>query len=102
MDLARHGGVFGRHAECVPAHGMQHIEALGALVSRHHVAHGVVADMAHMDAPRRIGEHLEHVVFGSVARLVGPKKVLIRPDRLPMLLAVRRVVAFACHFLILA
>ena len=69
MDLVLHRRVFGRHAEGVPAHRMQHVEPLGALVARHDIAHRVVADMAHMDAPRRIGEHLEHVVF-RVARIV--------------------------------
>jgi hypothetical protein len=63
MDLVLLGGVLGRQAEGVPAHRVQHVEALGALVARDHVAHRIVADMAHMDAPRRIGEHLEHVVF---------------------------------------
>ncbi len=64
MHLALHGGVLGRHAEGVPAHRMQHGEALGAFVARHHVAHGVVAHVAHVDAPRRIGEHLEDVIRG--------------------------------------
>ena len=33
MHLALHGGVLGRHAEGVPAHRVQHVEALGALVA---------------------------------------------------------------------
>ena len=63
MDALLDGRVLGRQAEGVPAHGVQHIEAAGALVAGDHVAHGVVAHMAHVDAPRRIGEHLQHVVF---------------------------------------
>ncbi len=57
-------GVFGRQAEGVPAHGMQHIEALRAAEAGDDVAHRVVARMAHVDAPRRIGEHLQHIAFG--------------------------------------
>ncbi len=68
MHLALDRGVLRRHAEGVPAHGMQHGEAARALVARDHVAHGVVAHVAHVDAPGGIGEHLEDVVF--VARAV--------------------------------
>jgi uncharacterized pyridoxal phosphate-containing UPF0001 family protein len=70
MDLVLHRGVLGRHAEGVPAHRVQHVEAAGALVARDDVAHRVVAHVAHVDAPRRIGEHFEHVVLS--ARIVVP------------------------------
>ena len=58
--------ILGRQAEGIPAHGMQHIVALGAAEAGDDIAHGVVAHMAHMDAPRRIGEHLQHIAFGFV------------------------------------
>ena len=58
-----HRRVLGGHAEGVPAHRMQDAEPLRALVAGHNVAHRIVADVAHVDPPRRIGEHLEHVVF---------------------------------------
>ena len=67
MNAALHGGVLGRHAEGVPAHRVQDVESLGHFIPRHHVAHDVVAHMAHVDLPRGIGEHLQHVVL----RLVG-------------------------------
>jgi hypothetical protein len=97
MHPAGHGGVLGRKAEGVPAHRVQHVEALGALVAGDHVAHGVVAHMAHMDAPRGVGEHLEHVVFGPgvvVARLEDAARL---PDLLPARLGLTRVVALARH-----
>ena len=78
--LRSHGGVLGRHAEGVPAHRMQHVEALGALVPRDHVAHGVVAHVAHMDAPRRIGEHLQDVVFRPRIVVRASRRCALRPQ----------------------
>ncbi len=63
MRLVLHGGVLGRHAERVPSHRVDDVEALGPAVARHDVAHRVVAHVAHVDAPRRIREHLEHVIL---------------------------------------
>ena len=79
MLAAVHGGALGRQAEGVPSHRMQDVEALGALVACDDVAHGVVADMAHMDAPRRIGEHLEHVVALAAGRRWASRRWLARP-----------------------
>ncbi len=53
MGVVLHRGVFSRHAEGVPTHRMEDVAALRAAVARHHVAHRVVADMTHVDAPRR-------------------------------------------------
>ena len=53
MDLLVHRRVLGRQAEGVPAHRVQHVEAARPLVARDHVAHRVVAHVAHVDAPRR-------------------------------------------------
>src|SRR5690606_35074841 len=46
--LVLHRGVFRRHAEGVPAHGLQHVLAQHALVAGNHVADGVVAHVAHV------------------------------------------------------
>ena len=81
MDAAPHGGTLGRQAERVPAHRVEHVEALRALEPGHHVAKRIVAHMAHMDAPRRIGEHLEHVVFGPRAVDLGAEDLALLPDR---------------------
>ena len=71
-----HCGIFGRHAEGIPAHRVQHAESAGGFVPRDHVSHGVIAHMAHVDAPRRIGEHLQHIVFRAAVadggKDVGP------------------------------
>ena len=46
--LVLHRGVFRRHAEGVPAHRLQHVLALHALVARDHVTDGVVAHVPHV------------------------------------------------------
>ena len=68
LELAPHGGdvllgpfggmdpvldrrVLGRHAEGVPAHRVEHVEAARPLVARHHVAERIVAHVPHVDAP---------------------------------------------------
>ncbi|MNU64278.1 hypothetical protein D3C71_535490 [compost metagenome] len=74
VDAALHGRVLGRHAEGVPAHGVQDVEALRPLVTRHHVAHHIVAGVAHVDVARRIGEHLEDVIGRTAGVGVGHRK----------------------------
>ena len=71
VDALLHGRVLGGQAERVPAERVQHAEALGPLVARDRIAHHIIADMAHMDAPRRIGKHLKHVVFRLALRRPG-------------------------------
>ncbi len=97
VHLALHGGVLGRHAEGVPAHRVQHVEALGALVACEHVAHGVVARVADVDAPGRIGKHLEDVALRALVLVGGAEDVVLFPDFLPVLLACGRVVALIGH-----
>ena len=73
---------------------MQHVVALGAHVARDHVAQGVVADMADVDAPGRIGEHLQHVVFFARVVVFGGEDRLPRPTGLPARFGVTGVVTF--------
>ena len=93
-----HGGVLGGHPEGVPAHRVQDIETARAFVAGDDVADGVDAHMAHMDAPRRVGEHLQDVVFRPVAPVVGSEAALGFPRRLPPGLGPSGVVARrSCH-----
>ena len=62
-----------------------------------HVAQRVVAHVAHVHAPRRVGEHLELVALGLLALVLGAEGAALLPHLLPVLLAHGRVVAFACH-----
>ena len=97
MGGVLHRRVLGRHAERVPAHRVQHVEAPRALVARHHVAHRVVADMAHMDAPGRVREHLEHVIFWPRIVVAGGEDGRVGPCLLPFLFGFADVVAFRPH-----
>ena len=83
MAAAGHRGVLGGHAEGVPAHRVQHVVPGRQLVARHDVAHRVVADMAHVDAPRGVGEHLQHVVFRAALVPAGAKDAGLAPGLLP-------------------
>ena len=77
---------------------MQHVEALRALVARDHVAHRVVAHMAHMDAARRIGKHLEHVVFRPRAdRSRARETAALVPEALPLGFGFPEIVAGGDH-----
>ena len=78
-DLALDRGVFRRQPERVPAHRVQHVIALGTHEARQHVAQRIVADMPDMDAPGRVGEHLEHVIFRPRIVVFGGENGLVRP-----------------------
>ncbi len=64
MHTLGHGRVFRRQAEGVPAHGVQYVETPGPFIAGNDVADGVVADMAHVNAPRGIGVHFKNIVLG--------------------------------------
>src|SRR5215510_15384193 len=97
MDLALHGGVLRRHAERVPAHWMQHVEAHGAFEARDHVAHGVVAYVPHVDTSRRIREHLQHVVFRARIVVAGGEDAPLVPHVLPAGLRLAGIVTLDGH-----
>ncbi len=84
MHALGHGGILGRQAEGVPAHRMEHVEALGALEAGDHVAQRVVAHMAHMDPARGVGKHLEHVIFRAGGLEPSDEGLALVPDRLPL------------------
>jgi len=93
MDLLLHRGILGRHSERVPPHRVEHLEALHPPVAGEHVPHRVVADMAHVDAPRRIGEHLQDIGLGLRAAVVGVEGPPFLPDSLPVRVGLERVEA---------
>ena len=94
VDAVLARGVLRRQAKGVPAHRVHDLEAARALVAGDHVAQRVVAHMAHVDAPRRVGEHLEHVVLGLRAAAVRRGEAIRRlPGGLPLRLGFLHVVA---------
>ena len=59
-----HRVLFGGQAEGIPADWVEHVKALGSLVAGDDVGGGVAFRMADVQTrPRRVGEHVEHVVF---------------------------------------
>ena len=92
-----HRGVFGRQAESVPAHRVEDVEPARAPIARHHVAHGVVAHMPHVDAPGRIREHLEHIIFRPRIVVRGLEDLRVRPGLAPFGLGFAHVVSFGPH-----
>ncbi|OPZ76422.1 MAG: hypothetical protein BWY79_01632 [Actinobacteria bacterium ADurb.Bin444] len=96
-----YGDVLRVETEGVVTHGMQDELALVAPEARDHIAHGVVLDVSHVRAARRVGEHLQDI--GGATRLtllhvlecrIGHVECLFtRPDRLPLGLDLLRVVA---------
>ena len=61
MALTFNRSIFRRHAERIPTHRMQNRFAAHAKVAREYIAERVVANVAHVNAPRRIRQHLEEI-----------------------------------------
>ena len=83
MSARRHRRVLGRHPEGVKPHRMQNVVAGRQLVPRDHVAHRIIPHMTDMDAPRRIGEHLQHVILGLRLIALRDKGARLFPGGLP-------------------
>ena len=94
-----HRRVLGRQAEGVPAHGLEHVVPAHAMEAREHVADGVVAHVAHVQLPRRIGKHRQAVVLRLARLLDGARTAGGGPCCLRGTLHVRRVVLrlHRCH-----
>ncbi|MCY1167703.1 hypothetical protein D9M73_76730 [compost metagenome] len=88
-----HRGIFGRHAEGVPPHRVEHFHACHPAIARQHVAHRIVADMAHMDPPRRIRKHFKNIGarFGGIVACGEGAGVV--PHLLPCRVRLQRVEA---------
>jgi hypothetical protein len=84
MQLVLDGRVLGRQAERVPAEGVQDVEALHALQTRHHVADHVVPDVANVGVPRGVREHLEAVELRTRTVLVNFEGAGLGPALLPL------------------
>src|SRR6476619_5865234 len=100
MDATLYGGILRRQPERVPAHGVQHVMAACAHIAGDHVAHGVIAHVAHMDAPRRIGEHFKNIVFWARVVLRGGEEPPLLPELLPAGLCFTRIVPIGGHELL--
>src|SRR5687767_7298095 len=99
MRALADGGVLGRQAESVVAHGPKHLKAAPAAHVTDHVADRVVEDVSHVELARWVGEHLDHVGLAPVAiaglRVRHRERALVLPDALPARLDLLRVVSLA-------
>src|SRR5205085_7110337 len=78
-------------------HGMEHLVTLHPPIAGDDVAHRIVADVPHVDAPRRIGKHLEDVGLGLVAPAICAETALLGPSLLPATIGRARVEAPVTH-----
>jgi len=93
VDGPLDGGVLSRQAEGVPTDRVQDVVALLHPVARQDVTQGVGLGVAHVEVPRRVGEHVQHVLRGpDVVRVPGAERGDVVPDRQPALLQRMRVV----------
>ena len=83
MDLILNRRILRRQAESVPAHGVQHRKPLGALIPRDDIAEGINPDMADMDEPRGIGEHLQYIAFVAASGRRRCEGTVLIPGGLP-------------------
>ncbi len=97
IDLVVARRVLGRQAEGVPSHWVKDIVAIGAAIARDNVAHRVVADVPHMDTPRGIREHLEHIIFRARIVVLRLEELCLIPGFLPFGFGRARIVSFSCH-----
>ena len=89
------GGVLGRQPEAVEADGREDGLAVHRPVADQQVPEGVVAHVAHVGRPARVGVHAQDVGLRAgvvVVDLVGP---LVPPTGLPAGLDLRRLVRLA-------
>ena len=57
------GRVFRRHAECIPAHRLQHMPALHALVTRDDITDREYSNVPHVQLAAGIGKHRQAIKF---------------------------------------
>ena len=91
MDLALHRCILGRHSEGIPAHRVKDFVPLHPAEAGDHVAHRVIADVPHVDAPRGVGEHLQYIGLWLVAVAVSGKAAGLGPSLLPSAVGRARV-----------
>ena len=80
--LVLHRRVFRRQAESIPAHGLQHVAALHAHEAADDVANGVIAHVAHMQAPARVREHAQAVILLARGVFDGAESAVLIPPAL--------------------
>ena len=96
------GGVFRRQTKGVPPHGVQHVEPARLFVAGHQIAQRVIAHMTHVNAPGRIREHFQHIVFRAGRIFGNLEATTLIPRFLPLRFGFFEIIAshrlfFACR-----
>src|SRR5438093_886742 len=87
MDAAFDGGILGRHAEGIPAHGMEHIVAHGAAKTGDHVAHrGAADEIALVAVSKTFGAEAIEPVIVAGQTVFGENRVQEAKAKWPPLL----------------
>src|SRR2546429_213193 len=89
--------VLRRQAEGVPAHWVQDIVAAHRLEPCQHVPDGIVTHMAHVDAARGVGEHLQAVELGTRGVFGHTEGLLLSPFPLPFYFDLLGIVRALAH-----
>ncbi len=84
VDPVLDGRVFGGHPEGVPADRMEDVKTPHQPETGEDIADGIVPDMTHVDPARRIGIHLQAVIFRAAGVLGGLEHRLLVPGSLPL------------------
>ena len=84
--------VLRRQAKGIPAHGVQHAEALHPTHTGDHIGDGVVAHVAHVQVAGGVGKHGQGIVFRLIRFLGGLIQTLLSPSLLPLFLDVGWVI----------
>ena len=95
-----YGVLFGGKAVGVVAHGVQHVEPFQTFVAGKDVAGYVSQRVSHMQPrSRRVGEHVEDVVFWFVGGVFAAVGVIFSPVALPFAFDVFEIVIHCvlCH-----
>ncbi len=87
IQVALDGGVLGRKAEGVPPDGVKHVIAAVAPVAGNDVAERIRFRVPHVQVPRGVGEHVEHVLARPViSGAIGTERFALIPDGKPLFL----------------
>jgi hypothetical protein len=75
-------GIFSGKPKSIPTHRMKNGETASMLVTSRDVSNRIIADMTHMEATRRIGKHLEDIIFRGLLPSFIDRRIL--PFFLPL------------------
>ena len=98
MNIVFDGGIFSRHPESVPSHGVKYIFSAHPFISGNHITDGIVSHMAHVDFSRGIRKHLQKIIFFFRGFFQYFENIVFIPVFLPFRLNFMRVIFHILFF----